>query len=275
MTNLVKLEQAGKLLRHLPTLFLAVTIAGIDARAQPSPAETALAGSVSARHDTPWLLRENPGALPFLPSLLMTRCTLPVVAIDGYLDGGILLAGPADSLWSIGGAIDADGVPGYLELRASLAAARRFGELGLGGIITLRGLAIAGYGSERSLSAGLGASARLTDRIGVGASLTGIGGATDGTTGGMALGIGFAFDLRTSTTLSIDLRQELRRSVSFSLGLSDRIAGGIVLRGGIGTAPARIALGVAVETNGAVFEQGAAYLVPAGFRQSFGAGLAW
>jgi len=265
---------------HLPIKEATLLLLGGTISAQPSlpssPVEAGLAGSVVARVESPWLARSNPAAVATAPTGTFGASFSPSnLGIEGFYEGYALAALPIDSLAGIGAAVQGVGAGGYREISGSCIGAVTLGEtVRLGAALTVRSLAIDRYGAATAATIDLGAIAWLSDRIRFGGMIANINRAELAGAGlPERVAVGFAFDIGSSTALSIDAWQELRRSAGLAMGLSTSPAPGLTIRGGAGSGPGTMALGVGYTAGDITIEYGGAYVVPVGFRHVIGAGI--
>jgi hypothetical protein len=243
-----------------------------------SPAETALAGSTTARVESLWFATANPASLgdTSSPSIL-TFYAPSSIGIEGYYDGGLIAAMQCAEHARLAVAAQGLGVAGYREISARAVGAMRVAEgVTMGGTIELHSLAIDAYGSALAASVDVGAIARLTNEIRFGAAITNLArGRIAGADLPQRIAIGFAFDIVQGTTLSLDAAKELHRNASVALAISTIEAHGIVLRGGVANAPTRIAVGAGCRVGEIALEYGASYTQPVGVRHAIGLGFSW
>lgn len=243
-----------------------------------SPMETALAGSITARAESPWCARGNPASLAAARGRSLHISFAPSsLGIEGYQEGAMMAEIPLDSTIAMGVMLDAVGVSGYREITGSAAGSIRISStIVLGAALSLHSLAIDGYGSTMAPSVDLGALAWLTESIRFGAALENVsrGGVADSELP-QRVSFGFALDLGRGVTFSLDGMHELRRNASILLGISLHPARGFTLRAGAASPPGTLALGASYESEGTSFEYGGAYTTPLGLRHSVGIGLRW
>jgi|GEM_PF-2324989 len=257
---------------------LLLTVRGsAQAPGYPGPAETALAGSVAARTEDHRFAGTNPAALSGTAPLALLSFAPSALGIAGYHEENASALLPVTDVFRMGCSGRTLGAGAYHELGGTMQAAIDApGDVTLGAALSYHALMIDGYGSTAAATVDLGALARLTDRIRFGAAISNVGRArlleADIP---QQLSFGFAFDIGTATTISLDAHHELRRPASLALGLSTMPLPELMLRAGIASAPATIAFGAGYDVNGILFEYGGAYIPPLGFRHVAGAGVRW
>lgn len=269
-------------IRNLPLKGSAILplLAAVSLQAQPSlpstPEEIALAGSAVARTGSIWTSRANPASAGSTTARSIAASFSPsALGIEGWYEGYAVASLPLDSGIAAGAALQGLGAGSYRELTGSaLGSITIAGIVRLGAAITIHSLSIEHYGSAAAASLDIGAIMRLGERIRFGGAAGNI---TRSRLGGADLpgrvAFGFAFDLDGGLTLSADAWQELRRSAGAALALSGSPAPGLTLRGGIGSGPGTIALGVSYDTGEILIDYGGAYIAPVGFRHAVGAGI--
>lgn len=242
------------------------------------PGQTALSGSTIARTDQPSFIVSNPASLRSIDSGRLYVSFAPSnLGIERYHEGELVGALPIDSVWRCAVSIQGLGNGVYEEVTLSAAVAWSTGEAIDGGItVSLHSVSITRYGSGLAGSIDAGIIVHPSPVIRFGASVRNL---TRSTLADVDLpqriATGFAVDLASGTTLSIDLAHELRRPVSVALGLSVVPIERLTIRGGVGHSPASISLGIGYDPGTFSFDYGGAYIAPLGIRQSFGIGLHW
>jgi hypothetical protein len=261
-------------------MMLALLLAALPAIAQAqsslasTPAGVALAGSATARTESVWHALANPANIDGVGQpLLLSTFSPSAIGIEGFHEGGMIVAMPVDSALHLAAAAGTVGVHGYREVSARAIGAVKEGTFTFGVAVTIQSIAIDRYGSAVAPSVDLGMLGRLNDRISFGGSIVNI---TRSTISGVELpqrlALGFAFDLGT-TALSFDLLHELRRSTAAALGISLTPVPQLVLRAGIASEPSTVSFGTGYELHGVLIEYGGAYISPLGFQHLFGAGV--
>jgi len=268
-----------RLARAAASLLLS-TVLAVPGICQPlaTPVATALSGSTAARTKDPSLSTSNPASIGSIDSVALFVSFAPSnLGIDRYHEGALVVALPLDSSLGCALAVHGFGNGLYEEYTASGSVAWNVGEgVAIGLATSLHSLAIARYGSALSGSIDAGIIVRPSQDIRFGASAHNLTRSTiAGTDLPQRLTAGFAFDLDSGTTLSIDLAQELRRQVSVALGVSTIAIEGFTIRGGVGQAPTSISLGTGYDNGSIGIDYGAAYIDPLGVRQAVGIRLRW
>jgi hypothetical protein len=272
--NSNKLRNSHLSLKLSPFL---LAVAMVPLTAQPSlpsnPLATGLAGSATARLGSAWLVRSNPAATGAGGRASFGACFSPSgIGLDGIGEGYVVAGFPLDAGAGIGGALAGIASGAYRESAASaLGALTVAGIIRAGAALTLHSIAIDRYGSAFAATLDLGAIASLGDRARFGATVGNIArGRLAGTDLPQRVAFGFAFDLDEETVLSADAWQESRRPAGGSIALSCSPMPGLALRGGIGTGPGTIALGVGYAMGAIAFDYGGAYVAPLGLRHAMG-----
>jgi hypothetical protein len=277
--NSNKLRNSHRSLK-LSSFLLAVAAAPLTA--QPSlpsnPLAIGLAGSVAARMGSAWLARSNPALTGSAEEASFGACFSPSgIGLDGIGEGYAVAGFPLDAGTGIGGTVAGIASGSYRESAASALGALTVADIiRAGAALTLHSIAIEGYGSAFAATLDLGAIASLGDRVRFGATAGNIArGRLAGADLPQRVAFGFAFDLDEGTILSADAWQESRRQAGGSIALSCSPMPGLALRGGIGTGPGTIALGVGYVMGAIALDYGGAYIAPLGLRHAMGVEMAF
>lgn len=277
-TNLLKTTHLLKsMFLSLLWVMLCRVIAAAQVSHTPGPAETALAGSVTARIDNIWYGLANPAVLADESPLVASFVVPPAIGIEGYHEGMLVALIPAATGLRMGLAGRSLGAGAYRETGAALVTAIDApGTVRFGTVLSYHAVAIDGYGTAQTLAFDLGALMNLATGIRFGAAIHNpFRARLAGADLPRQVVFGFAFDIARETTLSLDVRHELGRTACVAMGFSTALFRDFVVRAGIASAPATIAFGAGYDADGILFDCGSAYIAPLGFRHALGAGIRW
>jgi hypothetical protein len=242
------------------------------------PATEALASSVTARIETAADGASNPAAVDMSagPSIQVASTPSPL-GLDGVVESALTAGVPLGKKLRLGMAVMASGESRYLEsaLAASLAW-KPTDRFTAGARVRFLALAVDGYPFRTAPSADIGALVELDDRSRFGLAVIGLLRPTlAGRARAPTVAIGVARELDSSSTLSIDLHQELGREPSIAVGLSFVPITDWVLRAGIGSEPFRLATGAGFQFDTTTISFASVYIADIGLRHSIGAGFDW
>lgn len=258
-------------------LFLAGKIALAQSSIAPGPAETALSGAGVARAGELPFARLNPALVGTVGRRAYASASPSSLGITGYVDGSAVATLPIDSALSIGVSIQGLSAASYRQVQGGgMVAFQPDWFITVGAAVWLNSVSVDGYGSATAPTVDVGVLARPAAGIRIGGAATNI------TRAELAdeplpqtLAFGFAFDLSKSTTLSVDMSNQVGHSITTSLGFSTWLLPELVVRGGVGHYPTNLALGFGYRFSDFMVEYGGAWVDPLGLRHSVGVGVAW
>ncbi|MCC7436985.1 MAG: hypothetical protein IT211_00665 [Armatimonadetes bacterium] len=258
-------------------LFLVGKIAIAQSSVAPGSTETALSGAGVARAGELPFARVNPAIVGTVGRRAYASASPSSLGIAGYVDGSAVATLPLDSAFSIG--VNIEGVSGasYHQVRGGgMVAFRPDWFITLGATVWLNSVSIDGYGSATAPTVDVGVLVRPAAGIRIGGAATNIARTQLADEPlPQTLAFGFAFDLSKSTTLSVDMNNQVGHSISTSLGFSTWLLPELMVRGGVGHYPTNFALGFGYRFSDFMVEYGGAWVNPLGLRHSVGVGVAW
>lgn len=258
-------------------LFLIGKITFAQSSVAPSSTEIALAGAGVARAGEPPFARVNPALVGTVGERLHVSSSPSSLGITSYVDGSLLATLPVDSAISIGITLEGLSAASYQQVRGGgMVAFSPDWFITLGAGLGLHSVSIDGYGSAIAPTFDVGLLVRPAAGIRLGGAATNITRAelADETLP-QTLSVGFAFDLSSKTTLSVDMSNQIGRSITTSLGFSTWLLPELIIRGGVGHYPTNLSLGFGYRLDDYTVEYGGAWVHPLGLRHSIGVGVAW